>query len=401
MIQHTKIDDLIIDREWIMVDLPIYTYPGVDFSVSTPSVDISSHLRQEYEVWQALYQAQTPLVQRFLESQAPTITDALVDHLHRLQINLPDSISAEDLFNNVPGDLTVPREMRRQWVGSLTNRLAHINLETSLRKHLSELEQSSTLAVALSAHLLHHAVAIYMVHTMLPSGHTVNYIPAEGEDIPTIPVTDGPQAPSKLTAIPHAGGLPGDFVPDGQSELNVPYAQAARCFYMPQWVAFNQQGNLLLNTISEAEAHIASMQSFLEILHTVFALAPYMVADETFQQKRSGMLGQLVNQGRALAYYKTNEIIRSIQRRTAAHKLNRGLILNLPYFDDQDLSIKMREMKIIPFGRIMFVPAFMVLAVRAEQTKVTQDMRLSSSTRKHLLNELNILEHAFITSTDK
>ena len=82
-------------------------------------------------------------------------------------------------------------------------------------------------------------------------------------------------------------------------------------------------------------------------------------------------------------------------------RLNRGLSVSPPYFDDHDLSIKMLEIKIIPFGRIMFVPAFMVLAVRAEQTKVSQDMRLSSSTRKHLLSELNILEHAFITSTDE
>ena len=89
IIQYPNINDLMIDREWIMVDLPIYKYPGVDFSVSTPSEGISSQLRQEYEVRQALYQAQTPLVQRFLEVQAHTIADALVSHLDRLQIHLP------------------------------------------------------------------------------------------------------------------------------------------------------------------------------------------------------------------------------------------------------------------------------------------------------------------------
>jgi hypothetical protein len=383
-----------------MVDLPIYTYPGVEYSIPTPAVDISSQLRQEYERQQALFMSQTPLVQHLLENQAHAIADALINHLPRLRFYLPDTIASKEP-HNVAANLPVPNDMRHQNVNGRSNPLAKINLETSLSKRLSELERSSNRAVAISARLIRHTIAIYMVHTMLPSGNTINYSSAEAGDIPTIPETNGPQAPSKLSAIPHPGRLPGEFVQDGQSELVVPNAQAARGFYLPQWVAFNQQGSLLLNTISEAEAYIASMQRFLEILNTAYALAPYIVADEAFQQKRFGMLGQLVNQGRALAYFKTNEIIRSIQRRITAHQLNRGLSLSLPYFDDQNLSIKMLEIKIIPFGRIMFVPAFMVLAVRAEQTKVSQDMRLSSSTRKHLLNELNLLEHAFITSTDE
>jgi hypothetical protein len=43
----------------------------------------------------------------------------------------------------------------------------------------------------------------------------------------------------------------------------------------------------------------------------------------------------------------------------------------------------------------MFVPAFVVRAAREEQAKVAQDTRLSSSTRKYLLQELQILETAF------
>jgi hypothetical protein len=383
-----------------MVDLPIYAYPGVDILVSRLTGNPSSQLRQEFEGQKTLFQSQMPLVQQFLENQAHSISDAFLNHLPRVQFYLPEKITSIE-SNDDPMTLPVPNDMRQQRVNGRSNPLAHINLEISLRKRLSELDQSSNRAVSLASRMVRHTIAIYMVHTMLPSGHTVNYIAEDGEDIPTIPVTDGSQALSNLTDIPYAGRLPGDFVQGGRGEVTVPYAQAALNFYMPQWVAFNQQGCLLLNTISEAEAHIASMQRFLEILNTAFSLAPYMVADETFQQKRFGMLGQLVNQGRAMAYYKTDEIIHSIQRRTAARQLNRGLSLSLPYFDDQDLSIKMREIKIIPFGRIMFVPAFMVLAIREEQTKVSQDMRLSSSTRKHLLNELNTLEHAFITSTDE
>jgi hypothetical protein len=43
----------------------------------------------------------------------------------------------------------------------------------------------------------------------------------------------------------------------------------------------------------------------------------------------------------------------------------------------------------------MFVPAFVVQAMREEQAKVAQDTRLSPSTRKHLLLELKMIEEAF------
>jgi hypothetical protein len=107
------------------------------------------------------------------------------------------------------------------------------------------------------------------------------------------------------------------------------------------------------------------------------------------------MLGQLINQGRALAWYQTGEIIRTIRRRAAAQDLNRGLSLSLPFFDDQSLEMKTHDFEIIPSGRIMFVPAFVVRATREEQAKVAQDTRLSLSTRKYLLAELRELEEAF------
>ncbi len=47
------------------------------------------------------------------------------------------------------------------------------------------------------------------------------------------------------------------------------------------------------------------MQRYLFVLHAAVALAPYVVADEEYGRKRYGMLGQLVNQGRALARYQT------------------------------------------------------------------------------------------------
>jgi hypothetical protein len=62
------------------------------------------------------------------------------------------------------------------------------------------------------------------------------------------------------------------------------------------------------------------------------------------------------------------------------------------------LTLESHNFEVIPAGRIMFVPAFVVRAAREEQAKVAQDTRLSASTRKYLLAELNVLERAFEVS---
>ncbi len=53
------------------------------------------------------------------------------------------------------------------------------------------------------------------------------------------------------------------------------------------------------------------------------------------------------------------------------------------------------NLEVIPAGRIMFTPAFVVRATRGEQAKVAQDTRLNASTRRHLLTQLKNLETAF------
>ena len=107
------------------------------------------------------------------------------------------------------------------------------------------------------------------------------------------------------------------------------------------------------------------------------------------------MLVQLVHQGRALARYQNHDIIGRLGRKAAAHELDRGFSLSVPYFDDQALEMKMYDLDVIPAGRTMFVPAFVVLAARREQNQLQQDVRLSESTRMHLLAELKELEQAF------
>jgi hypothetical protein len=108
---------------------------------------------------------------------------------------------------------------------------------------------------------------------------------------------------------------------------------------------------------------------------------------------------RLIDMGRALARYQTLEIIDTIKRRAAANQLNRGLSISLPFFDDQALAMKVHCFQVIPKGRVMFVPAFVVLAVHRERARVMRNTRLNDSTRHYLLSELTLLEEAFAPST--
>jgi GNAT superfamily N-acetyltransferase len=132
-----------------------------------------------------------------------------------------------------------------------------------------------------------------MVYMMLPSGRTVQYETAEGEEIPTIPVSAQMEPESAITASTDAIAEESQGE-TGRGELLVPYVPYARRFYLPQWVAFDNEGKLLVRSVSDAEAAVASMQRFLAILHTAVYLAHYMVVDEEYQRKRYGMLGQLI-----------------------------------------------------------------------------------------------------------
>jgi hypothetical protein len=353
----------------------------------------TSLLRQEYDQAAELLRLQPPLTQRFLEAQARHLADAIVQRTPQVRFTLPDQVIG-------PGSdarpVAVSAGYREQVVGGtgFLDRFSRFDVRKALAQRLQELELTSNREVAISAKLLRHTTVIFMVHGMLPAGRSVKYVAAEGEEIPTQPMGEVAGVGSAITATTDAIAEEG-AAEEGRGELLVPYAEAARRFYLPQWVAFDEDDNLLVNSAQEAEAHVASMQRFMEVLHLARGFAPYIVADEQYQQKRYGMLGQLINQGRALARYETREIIATIKERAAHHDLNRGLSLSVPYFDDQELASALEGFEVIPQGRIMFVPAFVVKAARAQQAKVADDTRLSPSTRKHLIQELRMLEAAF------
>ena len=361
----------------------------------TNSKFLSDRQAEEYERQQALFSAQPAIVQRFLETQGKQIAQAIVDGDWQVNFSLPDRVVCTLENVDQPALVTILQNQRARSAGSLINRFRKVELYKELRHMFTELEQSPDRAVSVAAGLLRHATVTHMVTQMLPAGRTVSYKPAgEDETIPSIPETGGMEPESAITAATDAIAEESK-TEEGRGDLLVPFVPYARKFFLPQWVAFDQNGEMLVKSADEAEAHVKSMQRFMEVLFLAVALAPYISADEEYAKKRYGMLGQLVNQGRALAIYQTKEIVARIQERAASGNLNRGLSLSLPYFDDQELRIDISKFEIIPAGRIMFVPAFVVRAVRQEEVKVSQDTRLNPSTRKHLLHLLELLEQAF------
>jgi hypothetical protein len=348
------------------------------------------YLQQEYENQKALFENQPGMIQRFLEGQAQFIADALITRVSQVRFSLPDRVIIQPSPAGRSGAIVIPEIERQIRVRSFL----HSDIREASLQRLNELEKSTNDGIAISAGLLRYATAMYMINNLLPAGRMVTYRPYENEQIPTIPIDDN--APeSAITQKSDAIAEEGDK--DDRGEVQTPFVPAARKFFLPQWVAFDEEGKLLVGSVQEAEAHIQSMQRYVTILHRALSLAPYISTNEEYQHKRYGLLGQLINQGRSLANFKTAQIISEIKERVAKQSLNRGLSVSLPYFDDQTLVMDQSNMEIIPAGRIMFIPAFVVRAVRQEAVKVSQDTRLSQSTRKHLLHLLDLFEQAFET----
>lgn len=360
---------------------------------------IAERLAEDYQRQQTLFSAQPAIVQRYLETQGKQIAQAVVDGNPQVSFSLPDRVVCTLENVDQPALVTIPQNQRTRTAGSFINRFRKAELFKGLRHTFTELEQSPDRAVSVAAGLLRHATVMHMVYQMLPAGRDVAYKPAdEDETIPSVPKDLGFEPESAITASTDAIAEEGERE-EGRGDLLVPFVPYARKFFLPQWVAFDENCDLLVKSVEEAESHIKSMQRFMEVLFLAVALAPYISADDEYTKKRYGMLGQLVNQGRALANYQVRGIIIRIKERAAAGSLNRGLRLSLPYFDDQDLKIDVSNFEVIPSGRIMFVPAFVVRAVRQEEVKVSQDTRYNPSTRKHLLQLLDMLEQAFESET--
>lgn len=303
---------------------------------------------REYQSREDLFLAQPTRIQRAFELQASLISKAVLERQSPLRFMLPEQVVCEFDGRNDPPLVTVPLHYREQKIGGILDLLK----AGDLNHHLKRLEASPDWAVSTCGRLIRHTVARHLVHHMLP-------------------------------------------IPQRTSSSQCLLSAYALDFFMPQWVAFDDQDNLLVNSVEEAWSCITASQDYLSILKVAVGLAPYFIVDEGYQRKRFAMLAQLINQGQALARHETSGIIRRLKQRVAEQSLNRGFDLDLPFFDDQGLEIRTLAIPVIPHGRIQFVPAFLVIALRVKQMEVKHSPGLSHTTRDHLLEELEALEEAF------
>src|SRR5512137_1956319 len=142
-----------------------------DISTATPVI----HLRDEYERQRALFLAQPIIVQRFIESQAQRLAQAVTNNARQVRFSLPDQVTAKVPYSGEMAAMLVPHQMREQTLGRWKFRYNGQYLRDELRLKLNKLEQSPDHAINASASLLRYATAIHMVHNMLPAGRSVTY----------------------------------------------------------------------------------------------------------------------------------------------------------------------------------------------------------------------------------
>ncbi len=353
------------------------SYPWPSVSENTQSI----HLRQKALSQERLLGLQADSIRCFLEEQAQRLAESLESHAISGYFHLPGQVACYPFQDGELRVIAIPPELQKQRLGGWIRGFIPKDFRDMLIERLSCLEQGPDLAVATAANLLRYAIARHIVHDRLPAGRPVAYISVEGEEIPSLPCAD-----ESKTSVEQADDLARD--------LTI-YSPNTCRFFLPEWVSFDENDRLLVRSAQEAEDHIVRMQNYLNLLQDAARIAPYLVADKEYQRKRYGILGQLVNQGRALGRYWTSEIIQVIERRASSRMLDRGLSISLPYFDDRELRMQMLNFVVVPAGLTIFMPAFVVRAAHEEQAKAIRNPAYSFSTRKYLLIQLDMLEQAF------
>ena len=346
-----------------------------------------SYISREYDALSSLFALQSDSTQHFFQQQALHIISILGQNKKRIRFELPEQVC----WGN--GDmLKIAKGSRRQVTGSILKGTSRQKKRTQLICQLNKLERSSHAGLAVSGKLLRYAIVRTMVYDLLPDGRPVHYQPEANDDIPSIPMGET-RSTSQASSRDELKEILDPILEDGK--FQIPYIMGAQRFFLLNWVAFGDDDQLLVSSFQEAEALIASLQNAVNLLQDAEAICLSIVADEMYQRKRAGLLGQLVNQGHALARCYTQQIITKIHAGVEKGEFNRGLQLSLPYFEINDLSIHLYPINVIPKGRIMFISEFVVLAMQLTAWKVQQDPQINTSSRRHLLAQLASIENSF------
>jgi len=346
-----------------------------------------SHISREYDALTRLFGLQSDSTKDYFRRQAASIVTLLGQNKSHIQFELPEQVcwGESDMLDIAPVH-------RKQVTNGRLWGTSHLEMRNQLILQLNRLEKSTHAGLAVSGKLLRYTIVQTIVYALLPDGLPVCYQPEADDDIPSIPV-DETSTSSRSTSREEMK----EFGDSNQEAIRfqIPYVNGAQRFFVPKWVAFGEEDQMLTASFLEAETFIYSLQNAVRLLQDAEAICNSIVADEAYQRKRAGLLGQLVNQGRALARSYTRQIITRIHAKAETGDLDRGLQISLPYFEINDLAIHLYPVNVIPKGRIKFIPEFLVLAMQQTAWKVQQDPQINTSSRRHLLAQLASIENSF------
>src|SRR5215211_3925163 len=90
-------------------------------------------LHDIYLAQQTLFEAQPPPMQRFLEMQARTLAEALIQGTSQVHFKLPDQVVLGDSGQV----MSVPAQFHQQMVGGLITSVTGTDIRTVLRHHFT------------------------------------------------------------------------------------------------------------------------------------------------------------------------------------------------------------------------------------------------------------------------
>lgn len=161
------------------------------------------------------------------------------------------------------------------------------------------------------------------------------------------------------------------------------------------YTAFDERGVRAAERYATADALIGQLSRRLDWLRTAEQLYPAWTAHDLYNNASALLTAHLIGQGRALANYHTQQIIHDMRQAWRAGRITRGLTLFIPYLDERLYRMKEYKMVVIPTGRILFRPEFVIGACRLAERDVRKDPTLSQSTRWQFLSQLDSITQAF------
>ena len=290
-----------------------------------------SLIRAEYQ--KTLFLAQPQSIQTFFWEQSWLIVQVLKAGKKHLRFAFPEFVMLPELNCGYNFKKTsLPPRYRRQQVGSLLRVNDQHNLTQNLLDRLNELQRSNLQAISICTGILRYLLAANLF-----------------EDLP------------RLSEI-------------AETDLIIPKG---------------------FHPANDTQLRFQQIESVIKKLMLIFTINPVLLEEENFLSYYNAVLAQWFQVGQAYAEHETLEIIRVIRQRAQGNSLNRGLSIELPYFDDQALELRTFYLEVIPPSRIVFEPAFVVDAVVRAKEQVEQDSTLSQWTRVHLLAELDLIQKSF------